>query len=100
MYDTNPKDKQIPTSELMAQAAMETKTQPNVVARIFVSNPDTLGFVKTILGAAPKVNGKTAKKTTVRLNGPGKDAEYFEMLLGSDNSRGVQRMLNDHPSYF
>lgn len=75
MYDTNLEDKQIPTSELMAQAAMETKTQPNVVARIFVSNPDTLGFVKTILGAAPKVNGKTVKKTTVRLNGLGKDAK-------------------------
>jgi hypothetical protein len=58
MYDTNLEDKQIPTSELMAQAAMETKTQPNVVARIFVSNPDTLGFVKAILGAAPKEDCK------------------------------------------
>jgi len=96
--DKNPTASQITPSELIFQGLVQTKTVPKVIAMYQITNVDTVGFVKKALAAAPKVGGGVATRTTVKPNDATKG--FFEAILGSENGRGVQYVLNSHPTYF
>lgn len=87
--DTNTGTNRLFPSEMIAQGAQNANSHPQVVAHHNVVNTATESFVDAALG--------TATTVTVNMN---HGREHFLRLVGSDNGRVVQRMLNDHPTYF
>lgn len=97
--DTNLANR-LPISELMARGAIEAQIMPKVVVQNVIMNAQTLQFIFEAFAADPNVNGGNSERTTVL---PGKGSptnRFFEILLGSDNGRCAQQMLNAYPSYF
>lgn len=96
------------SSELLSQAIQkDSPFIPKNIAQVSISNPDTQGFIKDAFddpGVASLLSDSQEGEEDILTLRSGTsnvhEQKWFDTLLGSDNGRAVQEMLNNHPTLY
>lgn len=94
--DHNAKANKMVSSQLLMSGILKTNTKPKAVVRQNIVNIDT----RYQILQAIKLEGAVGDSITLKLTDTGDKLKWFTTLVGSDNGRNVQEMLNFYRKHF